>query len=432
MLVLFVGISLSNPYKYQHMSGKLTNIECKNAKYNPSGKGNKLSDGAGLILYVKENGKYWHLNYRFLNKQKTISLGVYPNISLLEARERRTEAKKMIALGKDPSEIKKIQKQILKTGYDNNFESLARKWHETNQHTWKKEHADNILKRFEANIFPIIGKRPIKDLTAPEVLAAVEKVQDRGNHDLAHRMLQMCSKVFRFAVARGLCDRDLTVDLRGALQTVKSENRAYLQEKQLPEFLNKLERYELNYGGKTLTRLAFQLLILTFVRSGELRGAKWQEINFDKAEWRIPAERMKMREVHIVPLSKQSIAILKELKEFTGNNTFGYIFPSQKEPNRIMSENTFLRAIKVLGYKDITTAHGFRSTASTILHENGFESSWIERQLAHGERNQVKAAYDHSEHLANRKTMMQWWGDYVENKGIAKKDDKKVVKLRRR
>jgi integrase len=413
--------------------GKLTNIQCKNAKYNPSGKGNKLFDGAGLCLYLKENGgKYWHFYYRFLNKQRTLSFGTYPQTSLAEARDKRTIAKKQLDEGIDPAAAKKQKKLETQLKYENNFEAIARKWHEQTKYSWTPKHAENILRRFEANIFPTIGKRPIKEITPPELLKAVEKVQDKGNHDLAKRMMQMCSKVFRFAVQRGITDRDITVDLKGALTAVKSENRAYLSEKELPEFLEKLENYELKYGGKALTKLAFQLLVLTFVRSGEIRGAKWEEINFEKAEWRIPSSRMKMKTEHVVPLSKQSISILKQVKELTGNNIAGYIFPSQKDPMAIMSENTFLRALEVMGYKEKATAHGFRSTASTILHEHGFDSQWIEKQLAHLERNSVKAAYDHSSHLQNRREMMQWWGNYIENKGTIKKSDKvSVLKARR-
>ncbi len=413
---------------------KLTDLKCKNAKYNPKRnkkgerEGNKLADGGGLYLHIKESGKYWHFKYRFLGKEKLLSFGKYPlPTSLLEAREMRDEAKKLLFNGQDPALVRKTQKLELELSYENNFESLARKWHEQNKYTWQPKHAQMILRRFETKIFPSIGKLPIKEITAPELLAAVEKVQDKGNHDLAHRMMQMCSKVFRFAVARGLCTRDITYDLRGALVAVKSKHLAYLPEKELPDFLSKLDKYE-EYGGSILTKLAFQLLILTFVRSGEIRGAKWDEIDFDKALWRIPADRMKMKTEHLVPLSKQSINILRQIHKITGHNMFGLIFPSKKEPNKIMSENTFLRAIEVLGYKGKTVAHGFRSTASTILNENGFESVWIERQLAHEERDQVKAIYDHSQHIEKRRIMMQWWGDYIEH-GAAPLNFDNIVKF---
>ncbi len=239
---------------------KLTDLKCKNAK--PKDKLYRLFDGAGLYLEINPNGsKYWRLKYRFNGKEKRMGLGIYPSVSLQEAREKRYSAKKKLEIDVDPAEDKKLKKLELQANYENNFEALARRWHEQNLYTWNPKHADNILKRFEANIFPIIGKRPIRAITPPELLAAVERVQAKGNHDLAHRMMQMCSKVFRFAVARGLCDRDITFDLRGALKPVRSEGLAYLSEKELPEFLRKLDRYE-EYSGKTLTKLAFQLLVL--------------------------------------------------------------------------------------------------------------------------------------------------------------------------
>jgi len=402
------------------MSGHLTNIACKQATYNPNGKGNKRSDGAGLILHIKEKNKYWHFNYRFLGKQKTISFGTLDNISLAEAREKRRLAKKQLEAGEDPAQAKKLKKMQLMISHENNFEAITRKWHEQNKYSWNPKHAEMILRRFETKIFPSIGKRPINEIQPLELIVAVEKVQDNGNHDLAHRMLQMCRKIAKYAVVRGICEKDFTISIttKEALRRTKSKVRAYISEKDLPEFLEKLDNYELKYGGKRLTKLAFQLLILTFVRSGEIRGARWSEIDFNKAEWRIPALRMKMKTEHVVPLSDQSIRILKQIKEITGNNDFDLVFPSMKEPNKIMSENTFLRVIEVLGYKGKATAHGFRSTASTILNERGqYYPDVIEHQLAHTERNQVRAAYNHAQYLSQRKEMMRWWGNYIENKG---------------
>lgn len=391
---------------------KLTNIQCKNAKYSSDGKGNKLSDGGGLFLHIQEKGKYWRMNYRFLGKQKTLALGVYPRMSLAEAREGRETAKKLLDAGKDPMETKKLDRLELQTNYENNFENLAREWHAHKIHTWKPVHAERILSRLERDIFPKIGARPICDVTAPELLDAVRRVEARGNYDLAHRVMQTCGQVFRYAVATGRADKDITQDLKGALKPAKSKTLAYLSEEELPVFLKKLNRYE-EYRGNTLTKLAFKFLVLTFVRSGEIRGAKWDEINWEKREWRIPADRMKMKEQHIVPLAPQAIAILREIHKFTGNGYSGYIFPSQQSFRKMMSENTFLRVIEVLGYKGRTTGHGFRSTASTILNENGFRSDVIERQLAHGERNQIRAAYNHAEYLEERREMMNWWADYI-------------------
>lgn len=392
---------------------KLTNIQCKSAKYNPKGQGNKLADGGGLFLHLKATGKYWRMNYRFVDKQKTLYLGIYPRVTLSEAREKRDEAKRLIDAGKDPATQKKLAKLELQMSHDNSFESIGREWHSQKVHTWKPDHAANILKRLEATLFKKIGNRPIKEVTTPELLSALRILEKEGKRDLAHRQLQHCSQIFRYAIATGRADVDITAHLKGALQPVKSKGLAYLPETELPAFLRKLERYDTKYRGGIITKLAFKLLILTFVRSGEIRGAKWDEINWEKAQWKIPAERMKMKDPHIVPLAKQSIDILKELRRITGHSITGFIFPSQNDPRKTMSENTFLRAIEVLGYKGQTTGHGFRSTASTILNENGFRRDVIERQLAHAERDTVRAAYNHAEYLPERAEMMQWWADYV-------------------
>jgi integrase len=393
---------------------KLSNRKCQATKYNPEGKGNKLFDGGGLYLQISETGKYWRLKYRFCNKEKVISFGPYPLITLLEAREKRDEAKKLLLKNLDPAEVRKLEKLEIQTKYENNFEKLVREWHSQRLHTWKPKHAESIIRRFEANIFPVIGNRPVRSLTPPEILQAVRRVEKRGNLDLAHRMLQMCSQVFRYAVATGRADRDICGDLRGALMPVRSKSYAHLKEEEMPAFLCKLERYETDYRGSLLTKLAFKLLVLTFVRSSEIRGAKWEEFDFEKQQWKIPAERMKMKTPHIVPLARQSIELLMQIQQLTGDNNWGLVFPGMIRPNRIMSDNTFLKVLAVLGYKNIATAHGFRSTASTVLNENGFKSDVIERQLAHCERNQVRAAYNYAEYLSERREMMQWWTDHID------------------
>lgn len=396
-------------------SGKLTHIACKNAKYNSDGKGNLLSDGGGLFLQIdKGDKKYWRLSYRFQGKQKRASFGVFPKVSLAEAREKREEAKRMISDGKNPNEEKKIAKLTKQVEYENNFENIAREWHEHQRHAWQPRHAERIMIRLENNIFPLIGGRPIKAITPPEILAVIRKVEERGAHDMAYRIKQFCSQIFRYAVATGRAERDITADLRGALIRKKTKNLARLSEAELPEFLQKLEVYDAEYGGNVLTKLGFKLLFLTFVRSAELREATWSEIDFDKKEWRIPAERMKMKEEHIVPLAKQSIELLKQIRELTATEYGDFIFPSRQSPRKTMSENTFLKVIDNLGYKGQTTAHGCRGTASTILNENGWRADVIERQLAHGERDQIRAAYNHAQYLPERVTMMQWWADYLD------------------
>jgi len=390
---------------------KLTATTIKNAR--PKEKLYRLFDGEGLYLEITPSGgTYWRMKYRFNGKENRLAFGTYPNISLAEAREKRRIAKKELDAGRNPSEVKKLAKLETQKEYENNFENITREWHSQKRHTWNPKHAENILKRMEADIFPHIGKRPIKDITPQEILAAVKKVEDRGARDLAHRLMQTSGQVFRYGVATGRNSRDITADLKGALQPAKSVGYAYLGETELPAFLKKLERYEQDYGGRLLTKLAFKLLVLTFVRSGEIRGALWEEFDFTKSQWKIPASRMKMKEDHIVPLCTQSIAILRELQNLTGHSQF--VFPSQHDPRSIMSENTFLRVLDVLGYKGKATGHGFRSTASTILNEYGFRADVIERQLAHCERNQIRAAYNYAEYLPERIKMMEWWGSYIE------------------
>ena len=395
---------------------KLTETKCKNLK--PRDKVYRVADGHGLYIEVVPTGsKYWRLSYRFNGKQKRLALGVYPRTALKEARERREQARKSLENSKDPGELKKLAKLELRKKYEDNFEALAREWHKNRSHTWALEHGGNILKRLETYIFPAFGYRPIKEVTPIEVLHAIRKVEAKGNHDLTHRLLQHCSHVFRYGVATGCVDRDITFDLRGALKPGKTKHNPFLSEKELPAFLKDLNDYDTKFNGHTLTKLAFKLLILTFVRSGEIRAAKWDEIDWEKKQWRIPAERMKMKTPHIVPLAEQSIMILKQVKQITGEDFSRYIFPSNATPLNHMSENTFLRAIKIMGYEGVTTGHGFRSTASTILNESAlFNSDAIERQLAHAERNQVRAAYNYADYLPERTKMMQWWADYLDNK----------------
>jgi integrase len=388
----------------------LTDIKIKNAKIKD--KQYKLTEGEGMYLLVHPNGgKYWRLKYKFAGKEKTLALGTYPTISLVEARDKRFSAKKQIAEGIDPSQEKQEQKlqQILSS--ENSFENIARQWHQKNNAKWKPRHANYILKRLEADIFPVIGFRPIDQINAPELLATIQKIEKRGAIDIAHRALQTSGQVFRYAIATGRAKRDISADLKGALTVKKTTHHAKLEEDQLPEFLKRLE----NYDGESQTKLAFKFLILTFVRTIELLGAKWEEINFDNKEWHIPPERMKMKQKHIVPLSKQALAILKEMQKISGNREF--IFPSQKNANKFMSENTLLYAIYRMGYYSRATTHGFRSTASTILNEKGFNKDHIERQLAHGERDKVRATYNHAQYLPERHKLMQWWANYLDKLG---------------
>ncbi len=387
----------------------LSDIKVRNAK--PTDKQFKITDGEGMYLLVHPNGgKYWRLKYKFAGKEKILALGTYPTVSLLEARDKRFIAKKQIAEGIDPSQEKREQKLQRIVSAENSFENIAREWHQKNISKWKPKHARNILKRLETDIVPVIGFRPINQITAPELLLTIQKIEKRGAIDIAHRALQTSGQIFRFAISSGRATHDISADLRGALIPKTTTHHAKIEEDELPEFLKKLE----NYDGEYQTKMAFKFLILTFVRTIEVRGSRWEEINFDKKEWHIPPGRMKMKEKHIVPLSKQALAILKEMQKINGNHEC--IFPSKQSPGKIMSENTLLGAIYRMGYHSRVTVHGFRSTASTILNENGFNRDHIERQLAHGERDKVRAAYNHAQYLPERKVMMQWWADFLDKK----------------
>lgn len=393
------------------MPKSLSDAAVRNAK--AKSKSYKMSDGDGLFLLVMPSGsKYWRLKYFFADKEKLLAFGVYPEVSLSEARERRTQARKLLATGKDPGETKKESKRLLVEKHENTFELVAREWHQNRQSKWTPLYARKTLSRLEMHVFTRLGTRPIAEVTPQELLSSIRKVEERGV-DIAHRVLQICGQIFTYAVITQRAAMNPALALRGALTPVVKRNHAYIKPNELHEYLLNLE----SYGGELQTKLALKYLLLTFVRTGELRGAEWSEIDFANAEWRIPAERMKMRETHIVPLSRQAIALLKELKPITGQ--WKYVFPNQHKPSGQMSENTILYALYRMGYHSRATGHGFRSTASTILNEHGFSSDVIERQLAHGERNKVRAAYNHAQHLSERREMMQWWADYLD--GVAAK-----------
>ena len=389
------------------MPVSLSDAKARNAK--PKAKPYKMSDGEGLFLLVTPAGsKYWRLKYFIAGKEKLLALGVYPDVTLADARERRAEARKVLAAGKDPGETKKETKRVQTLQAANSFEIVAREWLEKRSHEWAGSTARTRLTRIEMHILPQLGSRPIAEITAPEVLAVLRTVEDRGTLDTARRIMQMCGQIFMYAIATGRAERNPVPDLRGALKTPIVKHYSFINESELPAFIEKMEAYD----GGFQTRLALRFLLLTFVRSNELRAAKWTEINWEKAEWRIPAERMKMKELHIVPLSTQTIVVLRELQKHTG--TWQYLFPNQHNPAKCMSENTILFALYRMGYHSRATGHGFRSTASTILNEHGFRADVIERQLAHGERNAVRAAYNHAQYLPERRQMMQWWADYLD------------------
>lgn len=389
------------------MPKSLSDAQARNAK--PKAKPYKIADGEGLFLLIMPSGsKYWRLKYHYAGKEKVLALGVYPEISLTDARDRRSQARKVLASGKDPGEAKREAKRISVVNNANSFEVVAREWFENRKHVWAQSSKRTKLVYLERYLLARIGHRPIAEIAAPEVLAMLRVIEGKGTLDTARRVMQMCGQIFMYAIATGKVERNPVPDLRGALKTPVVKHHSFLQAADLPPFLRKLDSYD----GSSQTKLALRLLLFTFVRTNELRGAKWSEIDWDKSEWRIPAQRMKMKELHIVPLSRQVVEILLELKKITGSHE--YILPNQHNPATFMSENTMLYAIYRMGYHSRATGHGFRSTASTILNEHEFRADVIERQLAHGERNRVRAAYNHAQYLTERRKMMQWWADYLD------------------
>lgn len=365
-----------------------------------------------MYLEIMPHGsKLWRLKYRFNGKENRIGLGSYPETSLKEAREKREAARKLLSSGMNPAQAKKDNKRQSRLNAGNTFEAIAREWHEHNKGRWTETHAQDILRRLEVDIFHEFGHRPVKEITPPEILDALRKIENRGAHEIARRAMQNCGQVFRYAVATGRAESDPTRDLKGALKPFKKTHFAALDSKELPAFLDTLNRNEARLYPQTIR--AVRLLMLTFVRTSELIGARWEEIDLDAAQWEIPAERMKMRKPHIVPLSRQVVEILKEQHELTGR--WEWVFPNQVRPKTHMSNNTILMALRRMGYQGKTTGHGFRALAmSTIKEELGYRHEVVDRQLAHAQRNKVDAAYDRAQFLSERKKMMQEWADYLE------------------
>ena len=386
----------------------LTATSIKNAR--AADKPRKLFDGGGLYLLLNPNGsRWWRFKYRYVGKEKLLSLGTYPDVSLKDARDRRDEARKQLAAGIDPGELRKAKKSARDGRAENSFEVVAREWFAKFSPNWAAGHSDKIIWRLERDIFPWLGGNPIADISAPDLLATFRRIESRGAIETAHRAQQNCSQVFRYAVATGRAQRDPTTDLRGALTPVKEHHHASITE---PKAVGELLRVIEGYQGSFVTKCALRLAPLFFVRPGELRKAEWTEFDLDGAEWRISAARMKMREQHIVPLSRQAVATLRELHTLTGEKQ--HVFPGARTNGRAMSENTVNAALRRLGYAhDEMTGHGFRSMASTLLNEQGWHRDAIERQLAHAERNAVRAAYNYAEHLPERRKMMQAWADYL-------------------
>ncbi len=390
----------------------LTEVRIRNAKL--TGKAYKLSDGGGLYLLVKpEGGRYWRLDYRFAGKRRTLALGVYPVVTLADARLHRQEARRLLVQNVDPGVAKKTAKRASRLASAATFEAVAREWLAGQRHRLAPRYWALLLARLEADIFPQIGSRPIADIDAPELLETLRKVEKRGVIETARRLRQICGQVFRYAVASGLAKNDPSSDLRGALKSPgRPRGHKMIPLDQLPDFLKALDGYD----GDARTRLALKLMVLTFARTTELRAARGSEIeNLEGNEplWRIPAERMKMKREHLVPLAPQTVAILRQLRALPGSVASPFLFPSPSL-ERHMSNNTMLYALYRLGYHGRATVHGFRAMASTVLNEKGFRPDVIERQLAHREGNAVRASYNRAEYLSERRAMMEYWAEQLD------------------
>jgi len=382
-------------------------------KVKPGGKPFKLPDEKGLYLFVSPaGGKLWRLNYRFAGKQKTLSLGPYPDVPLIKARDRRDVARELLADGIDPGEYRKATRGLQTGLAANTFEVIGREWYAKTAPNLADSTKGKLLKYLEGDVFPILGKRPIADLAAPDLLKVIHRIEGRGAVDVARRMHNVCGRIFRYAVGKGLATRDPSrdIELKDILPPADVQHHASVTD---PKAAGELLRAIEGFTGTFTTRCALRLAPLVFVRPGELRKAEWTEFDFKKSEWRIPAAKMKMKEQHIVPLSAQALAIIREVQALTGGGR--YLFPGERTSERPMSENTINAALRRLGYtKDEMTGHGFRSLASTLLHELGLPHAVIESQLAHGERNKVSAAYNFAKYLPERRAMMQQWADYLD------------------
>jgi integrase len=377
----------------------------------PALKARKLFDSGGLYLLIAPTGgKRWRLKYRFAGKERLLALGIYPDVGLKKARDKRDAARKLIADGIDPGAERKAAKAALMQREGGSFEAVAREWFKKFSAGWAPTHSTTVIKRLERDVFPWLGTRPAGEIAAPDLLTVLRRVEARGALETAHRIHQVCGQVFRYAVATGRAQRDPSADLRGALPPVREKHHAALTK---PKEVGALLRAINEYKGSFVTRCALRLAPLVFVRPGELRKAEWSEFDLDAATWRIPAARMKMRSEHVVPLSLQAVEILRELKPLTG--AWRYVFPGARTVGRPMSENAITAALRRMDYTgQQMTGHGFRTMASTLLNELGWSADAIERQLAHAERDGVRNAYNRAEYLAERKRMMQSWADYLD------------------
>lgn len=378
----------------------------------PREKAYKLADGAGLYLEVVPSGsRYWRMKYRFNGKEKRMAFGVYPAVSLAQARALRDEAKKKLAEGIDPSFAKKEEKLVRDVQLNNTFQAVALEWHGTKVSRWSEGYASDIIEAFNKDIFPYIGQQPVNEIKPLVLLNVLRRMESRGATEKAKKVRQRCSEVFRYAIVTGRADYNPAADLTSAMSGHESKHYPFLTVEELPDFFKALA----GYTGSPLVVLAARLLILTGVRTGELRGAFWSEFDLEKAVWEIPAERMKMKRPHLVPLSTQALEIVQQLKVMSGQ--YPLVFPGRNDPRKTMSEASINQVFKRIGYTGKVTGHGFRHTMSTILHEEGFNTAWIETQLAHVDKNATRGTYNHALYLEGRREMMQWYADYIDNIG---------------
>ena len=390
-------------------TNKLTELACKKA--NAVGK--KLTDGNGMYLLVHKNGsKYWWMDYRFEGKRKTLALGVWPETTLTKAREMRDQARILMQDKIDPLEQKKKLDRIRSEDHQRTFALLTEEWMKRKTSRWTEKHTSDVKRSLENHVFPDLGDRPINEIQRSEVLQVLRKLEGVNKYEATHRARQRIEAVFNFAIITGDCENNPAAGLTKALTPPTKKKMPSLKPEELPEFLSRLE----DYKGHRLTYLAMRFMLYTFVRTKELRAAEWIEFDLKEMDptWKIPSERMKMRREHVVPLSSQAIEVLNKVSEISGAEKL--VFPGQQNPTRPMSENTMLYALYRMGYHSRATTHGFRSVASTILNESGlWNPDSIERQLAHVETNKVRSAYDRSEHLSERRKMMQWWADHLDS-----------------
>lgn len=391
--------------------GQLTDFFIRNVKHSGARREDKYSDGDALWLHVSATSKFWRVPYRSNGKQKSLALGEYPVVTLAEARAAREQTKKLLSQGIDPSLHKQAEAQRRALSNDKSFYSIAEGWFKQ----WSGDKAPHTIKLkqrlLNSDLYPILGKQPIEDIETPQVILAVRKVHERGARDIAGRALNTCDSIFRYAIVHGLCKQNPVAGIkpRDILPAHRTVNHARVSQEDLPQLIRDMS----NYQGTLYTRSALMLMALTFVRTSELIQARWSEFDIEKARWLIPAERMKMRRAHIVHLAPAALKILAELRQHNERSS-DLVFPSETKKGACISNMTVLTALYRMGYKGVMTGHGYRGVASTILHEHGFNTVYINAQLAHKDKDQVSSAYNHAQYLQQRKEILDWWAEYVD------------------